>query len=168
MFELRGWEYTFLEKTLEFLDLLPCPWKFLRKKTFTPGTSAKLCDTPWKLQVRKPRPMIGNSKGFFLLHHWKLHHFLVEHRNFHMFLIQYPWKFHVIKLSSPFRVYFFPWNSRISSNTSAPPIFNSKFKKSAHSYITRICNLNYKRPMYTLTKSNVNIASLPGNSGLSF
>ena len=31
-----------------------------------------------------------------------------------------------------------------------------------------VCNLNYKMPMYTLTKSNVNIASLPGNSGLSF
>ena len=133
MFELRGWEYTFLKKTLEFLDLLPCPWKFLRKETFTPGTSAKLCDTPWKFQVRKPRPMIGNSKGFFLLHHWKFHLFLVEHRNFHMFLIQYPWKFHVMKLSSPFRVYFFPWNSRIKSNTSAPPIFDSKFKKSGHS-----------------------------------
>ena len=49
------------------------PWKFQRKGSFTRGNSAKLCDTPWKFQGQKPRPMKiphlflitpGNSTSF--------------------------------------------------------------------------------------------------------
>ena len=51
------WEYTFLKKPLEFLDLSLYPWKFQRKQAFTPRNSAKLYDIPWKIQGQKSRPM---------------------------------------------------------------------------------------------------------------
>ena len=42
---------------LEILDLSQYPKKFRRKKAFNPGNSANLCDTLWKFQSQKPRPM---------------------------------------------------------------------------------------------------------------
>ena len=36
----------FWKNPLEFLDLSLYPYKFRRKEAFTPGNSAKLCDTP--------------------------------------------------------------------------------------------------------------------------
>ena len=43
--------------TLELLDLLFHSQKFRRKQTFTPRSSAKLRDTPWKFQGQKPKSM---------------------------------------------------------------------------------------------------------------
>ena len=43
--------------TLELLDLLFHPQKFRRKQTFTPRSSAKLRDTPWKFRGQKPKSM---------------------------------------------------------------------------------------------------------------
>ena len=51
----RGVEDTFLKTLLEFLDSSLYPKKFQRKQEFTPGSSATLCDTPWKFH--KPRSM---------------------------------------------------------------------------------------------------------------
>ena len=42
---------------MEFLNLSLYHKKFQRKQAFTPRNSAKLCDTPWKFQGQKPRPM---------------------------------------------------------------------------------------------------------------
>ena len=42
---------------MEFLNLSLYHKKFQRKQAFIPGNSAKLCDTPWKFQGQKPRPM---------------------------------------------------------------------------------------------------------------
>ena len=70
--------YTFLKPPppLEFLNLLLYPQKFRRKQAFTHGYSAKLCDTNWKFQVQKLRPMeiphefflntTGNSTSFLI------------------------------------------------------------------------------------------------------
>ena len=53
-----GLRIYFSEKSpLEILDLSLYPKKLHRKKTFTPGNSANLCDIPWKFQSQKPRPM---------------------------------------------------------------------------------------------------------------
>ena len=48
---------TLLKNPLEILDMSLYPKKFRRKKAFTPGKSANLCDNPWKFQCKKPRPM---------------------------------------------------------------------------------------------------------------
>ena len=47
----------FWKAPLGSLDLSLYPRKFQRKKVFTPGNSANLCDTPWRFQSQKPRPM---------------------------------------------------------------------------------------------------------------
>ena len=47
----------FWKKPLEVLDLLLYPKKFWRKQAFTPVNYPKVCDTPWKLQDQKSRPM---------------------------------------------------------------------------------------------------------------
>ena len=52
-----GWGYNFRKSPLEILDLSHYPKKFRRKKAFNPGNSANLCDTLWKFQGQKPRPM---------------------------------------------------------------------------------------------------------------
>ena len=45
------------KKNPEFFRLVTLPKKFYRKQAFTPGNSAKLCDTLWKFQDQKPKPM---------------------------------------------------------------------------------------------------------------
>ena len=47
----------FRKPALKLLDLSLYPKKSQRKQAFTPGNSAKLCDTPRKFQVQKPRPL---------------------------------------------------------------------------------------------------------------
>ena len=64
----------FRKPALKLLDLSLYPKKFQRKQAFTPGNSAKLCDTPRKFQVQKPRPL--ETIWFFLVHSWKFHFFL--------------------------------------------------------------------------------------------
>ena len=69
-----GWGYTFLTPCpsllIEILVLSLCPKKF---QPFTSGNSAKLCDTSWKFQGKKPRPI--EITWFVLVHPWKFHFF---------------------------------------------------------------------------------------------
>ena len=60
------WGHTILKVLLEFLGFLLYPWKFRTKQSFTPRSSTKLCYTPQKLQVLKPRPL-GILNNFLLI-----------------------------------------------------------------------------------------------------
>ena len=68
----RSWDILFWKKQLESLDFS------LLKKAFAPGNSAKLCDTPWKFQVRNQNwwkfymNNPGNSSSF-LIKPWNFH-----------------------------------------------------------------------------------------------
>ena len=55
----------------EILDLWLYPKKFQRKKAFTPGNSANLCDTPLEIPKWKTKTH-GNSALVFLEHPWSL------------------------------------------------------------------------------------------------
>ena len=57
-----GCGYTFLEKSTGISTFVSL------KKPFTPGNSAKLCDTPWKVQGQKPK-LMGIPHG----QPWKFH-----------------------------------------------------------------------------------------------
>ena len=57
-------DITFWKPPVEFFDLSLYSKKVQRKQAFTPGNSAKLCDTPWKFQGPKPGPGHGNHTIF--------------------------------------------------------------------------------------------------------
>ena len=57
-------DITFWKSPVKFFNLSLYPKKVQRKQAFTPGNSAKLCDTPWKFQGPKPRPGHGNHTFF--------------------------------------------------------------------------------------------------------
>ena len=65
-----------------------------------------MCDTPWKFQDQKPRPM-EILHNFFLNTPGNSTSFLIDPLNFHMLFLQYPQIFHV--LNSPCLDFF--WNS---------------------------------------------------------
>ena len=83
--QIEGLRVYFLKIPLEFLDLSLCPRKFWRKQAFP-------LDIPWFFLYTS-----GNSTPF-----------LIDPRNFHMFFLQYPWKFHVL---NPRYCFDFFWNS---------------------------------------------------------
>ena len=74
---------------LEILDLWFYPYKFQRKQAFTPGNSPKFCNTPWKFQSQKPRPM-EIPLEFFLEHPWKFCYFFHWPLEFPHFLSSVP------------------------------------------------------------------------------
>ena len=78
----------------EILDLWLYPKKFQRKKAFTPGNSANLCDTPLEIPKWKTKTH-GNSALVFLEHPWSLLFFFLDPWNFYVFSSR-PWKFHVL------------------------------------------------------------------------
>ena len=117
-----GWRIYFSEKPLlEILDLSLYPKKFWRKKAFIHENSTNLCDILWKLQSQKPRPIeiphqfylniLGISR-FFLIHLWNFG------RNFHMFFLQGPQKFHTL-IPPPTPLFF--WNSPIIAQVLKTP-----------------------------------------------
>ena len=78
----------------EILDLWLYPKKFQRKKAFTPGNSANLCDTPLEIPKWKTKTH-GNSALVFLEHPWSLLFFFLDPWNFYVFSSR-PWIFHVL------------------------------------------------------------------------
>ena len=82
-------DITFWKPPVEFFDLSLYSKKVQRKQTFTPGNSAKLCDTPWKFQGPKPGPGHGNHT-IFSCTPLEILLFLTDPWNFQMFFLQYP------------------------------------------------------------------------------
>ena len=76
-----------------------------KSRAFTPASSAKFCDTPWKFQGQKPRPM-----------KIPLNFFLNTPGNSTSFLID-PWNFHMLYLT-PIWVFF--WNSPMLRSGQVP------------------------------------------------
>ena len=75
-----------------------------------------MCDTPWKIQGQKPRPIEIPHNIFFF---WKLlvtpRLFLFDSWNFHIPLLQYALKFHV--LNSPCLFFFSGIAQYVTINT---------------------------------------------------
>ena len=82
-------DITFWKPPVEFFDLSLYSKKVQRKQAFTPGNSAKLCDTPWKFQGPKPGPGHGNHT-IFSCTPLEILLFLTDPWNFQMFFLQYP------------------------------------------------------------------------------
>ena len=82
-------DITFWKVPVEFFDLSLYSKKVQRKQAFTPGNSAKLCDTPWKFQGPKPGPGHGNHT-IFSCTPLEILLFLTDPWNFQMFFLQYP------------------------------------------------------------------------------
>ena len=82
-------DITFWKPPAEFFDLSLYSKKVQRKQAFTPGNSAKLCDTPWKFQGPKPGPGHGNHT-IFSCTPLEILLFLTDPWNFQMFFLQYP------------------------------------------------------------------------------
>ena len=82
-------DITFWKPPVEFFDLSLYSNKVQRKQAFTPGNSAKLCDTPWKFQGPKPGPGHGNHT-IFSCTPLEILLFLTDPWNFQMFFLQYP------------------------------------------------------------------------------
>ena len=82
-------DITFWKSPVEFFDLSLYSKKVQRKQAFTPGNSAKLCDTPWKFQGPKPGPGHGNHT-IFSCTPLEILLFLTDPWNFQMFFLQYP------------------------------------------------------------------------------
>ena len=81
--------YTFLNKPLDFLDLLLYPLKFRTKQSFILGNPTKLCDTSWErnqILCNFSSIVVENST-----------YFLFNPRQFHMLFLQYSWKIQVLE-----------------------------------------------------------------------
>ena len=100
----------FWKTFVEFLDLSLFPKKCQRKQAFTPWNSSKLFDSLWKSQGQKPRTMKVPYK-FFLNIHGNSTSSLIDVWNFHMLFLQYPWKIHASKPTTPCLNFF--WNKLI-------------------------------------------------------
>ena len=84
--------------TICFSETLPTIFRFVtlsleipEKQAFTLWNSTKLCDTPWKFQDQKPRPM-EIPYNFLLNSPGNSTSFLIDPCNIRMHFLQYTWK----------------------------------------------------------------------------
>ena len=149
------------------VNLSLCPWKFQRNKAL-PLKALQNCvmPCPWRFQGQKPKPIMEIPHDFILITPGNSTSFLIGPWNFHMLILEYLWKFHI--LSPPVWIFVFDMISltfNSSGRTEERNTFLGDFKITSSIFPTLTRN-SPMLPLYTPWKHQKTFRFLMFSGGI--